>query len=549
MKNLIFLISILLITNGLSNKTFSQNHEKQFDKILSEQNFENSPGFAVLVAKNNEVIYRKAFGYANLELDVSMKPENIFRIGSITKQFTACAILKLEEEGKLSLQDDITKFIEDYPTHGHTITIEHLLTHTSGIKSYTSMKDWNAEMRKKDFTPEEMIDFFKNQPMDFAPGEKFQYNNSAYFLLGYIIEKASGKTYEEYLKETFFEPLGMSSSSYGNTSRVIKNRATGYMKKNGEYVNADFLSMTQPYAAGSLLSTVDDLFSWYTAVMNDKVISRENRLKAQSSNILNDGKPTGYGYGWFLGNIQGSPMIEHGGGINGYLTASLWLPEEKVFVTVFSNSNAKPPQSTAFKLAAAAIGKPFGRKEIEMEKEILKDYVGVYETDEQETRTIVFENDSLFYVYPSGNRTKLLPFGKDRFFVKNSFTEYTFNRNPQGEVVSLIAQGTGYLPLELNKTDKPVELKKEVELPNELLDKYQGKYELMPEFILTVTREGKQVFLQATGQMRGEIFASEPHRFFSKMVNAEFIFHLDEFGQVTGLTLLQNGEHKAKKIE
>jgi CubicO group peptidase (beta-lactamase class C family) len=549
MKNLILILSLFLAINTLPNSSLGQNPEKQFDKILSEQNFENSPGFAVLVAKNNEVIYRKAFGYANLELDVPMKPENIFRIGSITKQFTAAAILKLEEEGKLSLQDDITKFIEDYPTHGHTITIEHLLTHSSGIKSYTSMKEWDAEMRKKDFTPAEMIDFFKNQPMDFAPGEEFLYNNSAYFLLGHIIEKASGKTYEEYLKDTFFEPLGMTGTSYGNPSRVIKNRAAGYMKKNGEFVNAEFLSMTQPYAAGSLLSNVDDLFTWYTAVMNDKVISKENRVKAHTSFKLNNGKPTGYGYGWFLGNIQGSPMIEHGGGINGYLTASLWLPDEKVFVAVFSNCNAMPPQSTAFKLAAAAIGKPFDRKEIELDKNILQDYVGVYESDEQETRTVVVENDSLFYVFPSGNRTKLLPFAKDHFFTKNSFNEFVFERNTQGEVVSLTASGTGYLPMKLDKTDKPVEVKKEVELPDELLDKYLGKYELMPEFFLTVTRQGKRVFVQGTGQNPIEVFATEPHRFFAKIINAEIIFHPDESGLVTALTLIQNGEHKAKKIE
>ena len=179
----------------------------------------------------------------------------------------------------------------------------------------------------------------------------------------------------------------------------------------------------------------------------------------------------------------------------------------------------------------------------------LEDYVGVYESEEQEKRTLVVENDSLFYVYPEGNKTILLSFEKDRFFMKNGFNEFTFNRNAKGEVVSLTAKGTGYLPLELNKTDKPVEVKKEVELSDELLEKYLGKYELMPEFILSVTGEGKRVFVQATGQMKGEIFASEQHRFFSKMVNAEFIFHLDDNGDVTGLTLLQNGEHKAKKVE
>ena len=548
MKNLLFLFSLQVIITCLSNTVYSQHYEREFDKILNEQKFDNSPGYAVLVAKNDQVIYRKAFGYANLEQDVKLKPEHIFRIGSITKQFTACAILKLEEEGKLSLQDDITKFIADYPTHGHTITVEHLLTHTSGIKSYTSMMTWDAEMRKKDFTPEGLIKFFRNEPMDFAPGEKFLYNNSGYILLGYIIEKASGKPYEGFLKETFFTPLDMKNTSYDKTSLILKNRASGYQKKGDEFENADFLSMTQPYAAGSLLSTVDDLNKWYSAVMSDKVISKENRMKAHTSYILKDNKPTGYGYGWSLGNIQGSPMIEHGGGINGFLSASLWLPEEKVFVAVFSNCTGNPPESTAFKLAAAAIGKPFNYQELKLEKENLKEYIGVYESDEKETRTIVVDKDSLYYVYPAGNRLKLLPFGKDRFFIKDRFSEYTFNRNPKGKVVSLTAKGTGLLPLELHKTDKQVDVKKEVELPDELLDKYLGKYELMPEFILTITREGKRVFVQATGQMRGEIFASEPHRFFSKDVNAEFIFHMDLFDQVTSLTLLQNGEHKAKKI-
>jgi hypothetical protein len=341
----------------------------------------------------------------------------------------------------------------------------------------------------------------------------------------------------------------MKNSSYGNTTCIIKNRAAGYQGKGNEFENADFISMTQPYAAGSLLSTVDDLYKWYTAVMNDKVISKENRQKAHTSFKLNNGEHTGYGYGWFLGNIQDSPMIQHGGGINGYLTASLYLPEEKVFVAVFSNCNSMPPQTTAFKLAAIAIEKPFDWKEIKIGKEKLAEYVGVYETDDGEMRTVIVENDSLYYIYPAGNRAKLLPFDTDRFFMKNSFSKFTFNRNQQGKVVSLTGSDTGYLPTKLLKTDKAIELKKEIELPEELLEKYIGKYELMPEFILTVTCEGKRVFVQATGQSKEEIFASEPHRFFSKTINAEFVFHLNDSEQVTGLTLLQNGEYKAPKIE
>ncbi|MGM0619952.1 MAG: serine hydrolase, partial [Bacteroidota bacterium] len=537
------------VFKGFSIQAFSQNYEKQFDEILNEQNFENSPGFALLVAKNDEVIYRKAFGYANLEHEIKLQPEHIFRIASITKQFTACAILKLEEEGKLSLQDDITKFIEDYPTGGHEITIEHLLTHTSGIKNYTSNKEWNAEMSKKDFTTQEMIEFIKSAPPDFAPGEKYKYNNSAYFILGHIIEIVSEKSYEEYLNETFFTPLGMKSTLYGNTSRIVKNRVSGYHKKDDGFTNADYVSMTHTYAAGGLLSNAEDLFTWYEAVMSDKVISKENRLKAHTSYKLNSRKPTGYGFGWHLGNIQGKTMIRHGGGISGFSTSSLYIPEEKVFVAVFSNCDGISSKSTAFKLAATAIEKPFVWEEIPVKKRLLEDYEGVFESDEKEERSMIVENDSLMYVHPSGNRFRLIPFDKDRFFAKNSFNVYTFDRNQKGEVISLNVRGTGYQPDIYSKTDKPLEVKTELKLPENILKRYTGKYELMPDFIITVFKEGDKLFAQPSKQSEFEIIAYEENRFFSKAFPAEFIFQPDETGKVTQLIVLQGGEHVAKRIE
>ena len=180
---------------------------------------------------------------ADIELNVPMQSDMVFRIGSITKQFTAVCILQLMEQGKLGLQDEITKFIPDYPTQAHKITIEHLLTHTSGIMSYTGMKNFQDIIRK-DMKPEEIIDFFKNQPMEFAPGSKWNYNNSGYFLLGYIIEKVSGKTYPQYLEENIFKPLGMTNSFYGSNNKIIRNRASGYQPANEGTVNADIMSMT-----------------------------------------------------------------------------------------------------------------------------------------------------------------------------------------------------------------------------------------------------------------------------------------------------------------
>ena len=194
---------LILVTTSMS---FSQKLAKQFDQLLEAQYAADEPGATAIVAIDGEVIYHKAFGMANMELNVKMEPEMILEIGSISKQFTAVSILMLMEQGKLDLDDDITNFIEDYPTHGHHISIHHLLTHTSGIKSITSMESWTALWRN-DYEPNEFIDVFKNEPMDFAPGEEWRYNNSAYFILGVVIEKVSGQTYEEFVRPTFLNLL------------------------------------------------------------------------------------------------------------------------------------------------------------------------------------------------------------------------------------------------------------------------------------------------------------------------------------------------------
>jgi CubicO group peptidase (beta-lactamase class C family) len=446
---------ILTLTVTFSPGLYCQSIEDQFDNLLAEKFRDDEPGGTALVVQKGEVIYRKAFGKANLELDVDMRPEYIFRIGSITKQFTACGIMKLVEEGRLSLQDDITRYIEDYPTHGHTITIEHLLTHTSGIKSVTDMKEVTPELMKVDRTPEEIFDLFKKEPMDFAPGEQYHYNNSAYIILGYIIETLTGKTYEEYIDSVFFHALGMKHSYYGSTSRIIRNRAAGYQKRGDEFENADFLSMTLPYAAGGLLSNVDDLYTWYHAVMNGKVISRESLEKAQSSYKLNNGKSTGYGYGWLLGNIQGSPMVSHGGGINGYLTSSLYLPREEVFVAVFSNCDCNPPGNLAYRMAAITIGKPYQWEKIKLPEEMLKSYEGVYKSEFDGERIISLENGNLYSWLTGGTKFKILPYEEDQFFFEDALSTLEFKRSKKGKIISVVSKGTGRTII-WTLTDRPV---------------------------------------------------------------------------------------------
>ncbi|MEO8360919.1 MAG: serine hydrolase domain-containing protein, partial [Vicinamibacteria bacterium] len=213
----------------------------------------DKPGATVIVVKDGKTVFRQAYGMADLELGVPMKPEMVLRLGSITKQFTATAILMLAEEGKLSLQDPIEKYLPGYPTHDKVITIEHLLTHTSGIQSYTAIPGWMTSRIIVPMKPLELIDGFKNAPMTFDPGEKYLYNNSGFILLGAIIEKVSGMPYAEFVEGRIFKPLGMTSSYYGDTERIIKNRVPGYTDDDQVVKNMAYLSMTQPYSAGSLL--------------------------------------------------------------------------------------------------------------------------------------------------------------------------------------------------------------------------------------------------------------------------------------------------------
>ncbi len=546
------LILMLMLTSLSINSSAQTLNTKQltaeFDKMLSEKFKPGETGCAALVAKNGQIIYQKAFGMANLELNVPMQPDMVFRIGSITKQFTAVAILQLMEQGKLSLQDDITKFIPDYPTQAYTITIEHLLTHTSGIKSYTGVPDIMKNIRM-DMKPEELIAQFKNQPMEFAPGTKWNYNNSGFFLLGYIIEKVTGKSYAEYIQENFFTPLGMTSSCYGSDTKIIKNRAYGYQPGDDGVRNSDYCSMTQPYSAGSIMSTVGDLFKWHQAVHSYKLVKKETIDRAFTEYKLANGDGTGYGYGWFLSQLQGSPTIEHGGGIFGYLTSSIYLPEEDVFVALFSNSNGKSPDFTSFKMAALAIGKPLQTAEIKLDEATLDQYVGIYTNDKKREVTITREGTQLSAMLSGAGSRKMFAIEKDKFILEDAFMYATFSRDGKGKVVSFVSDDRGKLDT-WNLTEKKIEEKKSISVDEVILEKYVGQYELQPGFIITFTREGNRLYTQATGQPKFEVFAESETKFFLKVVDAKVEFVPDADGKVNKMILNQGGQTmEAKRIK
>ncbi len=424
----------------------TQDLSSQLDSIVAKARIDG-PGYAIQIDQNGQNLYTKAVGYANLELEVPMSNAHIFRIGSITKQFTAVAILKLAEEGKLSLSDPIEKHISDYPTLGKTIRIEHLLNHTSGIKSYTSLEHWDAETRKKDFTVTELIDYFKNEPMDFDPGDRFKYNNSGYILLGHIIELVSGTSYADYLTENFFKPLNMRSTSYGEHGRLIKNRASGYAQDDqGKLQNAPYLSMSQPYAGGSLLSTTDDLSKWYHAIFSDSLISKESREKAHSPFTLNNGELSNYGYGWTLTSYKDLKIIQHGGGINGFSSASAYIPAKQTFITVLANSSSLNPNKLLQKLAATAIGLPIQQpKSIQVPVAQLRSYEGDYTLSPALTIHIKVQGEELIAQATGQPSFALIPIEEHTFFVEEIEAKVVFNLENK-EVQSLtLHQGGAHL--------------------------------------------------------------------------------------------------------
>ncbi|MFO7695396.1 MAG: serine hydrolase [Vicinamibacterales bacterium] len=522
------------------------------DQLFRAATKPGDPGVAVIVVRKGQTLYRAAHGMANLELGVALQPDHVFRIGSVTKQFTSAAIMMLAEEGKLAVTDSITKFLPDYPTQGKTITVEHLLTHTSGIQSYTDMPKWR-NMFRQDMPLTELIDLFKNEPMQFEPGARWRYNNSGYILLGAIVEKVSGKKYADFVQERIFTPLGMKDTRYDVTDQIIPRRAAGYGRTGDRIVNAQYLSMTQPYAAGSLISTVDDLAKWDAALTAGRVINAESLAKCFASHKLASGSESGYGYGWSIGRYEGRAVQEHGGGIHGFRSYVLRIPSDGVYVAVLSNmaAAAPSPEMLARLAAAIAIGKPLvNPTPVTLAPEQLDAYTGRYVTAPGARLGVSREGARLFVQGGDGPKTEIVPAGNDVFFVRDTFRRFTFQRDAAGKYERFEVDDWGPQPPAIRDNTPEPPARSAIELDPSVLKAYVGEYELAPGFVLAVTLEGNRLMTQATGQGKVEVFPSSPTEFFLKVVNAQITFVNDSSGAVTGLVLHQGGrDMPAKKIK
>ena len=520
---------------------------RQLEKLTSDE----LPGIAVLVARDGKIVYEAGFGFADLERKTRVGPETKFRIGSVTKQFTAAAVLRLVDQGKLALTDPLEKFFPGF-ARGGEITLHHLLTHTSGIHSHTGKPEFLGRVTQP-ITPAELIAWFCDDPADFAPGAGFLYNNSGYFLLGEIVAQVSGKSYAAFLREAFFEPLGMNDTGVFVNSTLPPGMALGYTVTAGKPSPALDWDMSWAGGAGALYSTVGDLFRWSEALFGGKVVS----AGAFNQMITPVKLPPGvdgmrYGYGLVLAAVDRLPTIGHNGGLNGWSSELMRLPEQKC--TVIALANALPPvagrapaavtRSIVAKFLAAEIAAvPPLQENHAVDRKTYVDFVGRYDYKDA-VMTVTVEGDRLFSQLTGQARFEIFPSAPDEFFWKITDAQVVFLRNEKKEVVAAKHSQGG------NTFRAPRLTSSALKLTDAELDAIVGRYRYGPGVVMTVTRDGDLVFAQLTGQPKLPLFPKSATNFEWRVVPAKVSFVKDAEGRVTHAVHTQNGTtFEAPKIK
>jgi len=395
---------------------------------------------SVLVAQGGKVLLNKGYGSANLEWDIPDSPQTKFRLGSLTKQFTAAAILLLEERGKLRTDDLVTKYLPDAPASWAKITLANLLTHTSGIPNFTSFPDYSTTQATPT-TPEQLVARFRDKPLNFQPGEQWEYSNSGYVLLGYLLEKITGQRYQDFVRDNLFAPLGMTESGCDSRAAIILHRASGYSPGADGPVNAGYIDMSVPFSAGALYSTTEDLWRWEQGLFGGKVLTPAS-LKKMTTPFKND-----YAYGLAVRTAHGYTVIEHGGGIEGFNTQLAYDPDRKLAVIVLGNLNGGAPGEIAGELMSLLHGErvvlPSERKEMTVSTDVLRQYVGTYQLAPTFSIVITLEGNRLMSQATNQPALPLFPESETSFFLKAVDAQIEFTKNDKGEVTSLTLRQGG----------------------------------------------------------------------------------------------------------
>jgi CubicO group peptidase (beta-lactamase class C family) len=484
---------------------------------------------AVLVARGDQVILSKGYGFANLEWSIPNTPSTKFRLGSVTKQFTAAAILLLAEQGKLTLEDPVKKHWPNAPAAWDAITIFHLLTHTSGIANATNDADF-LRWKMHPSTPAQTLGHVRDKPLDFEPGARMSYSNSGYVLLGLLVERVSGRSYADFLRDSIFKPLGMNDSGYDVSAAILPQRAAGYSPG---MVNAPYTDMTVPHGAGALYSTTEDLLRWTQGLFGGRLLSTTS-LEKMTTPFKDD-----YAFGVRVSNAGGQKSISHGGAIEGFNTLLTYYPDSKVTVAVLANMNGNAPTQLAGQLGTIAHGETVRlsaeRTSIELPREKLDRFTGSYELAPTATMRITVVGNQLQSQLGAQPVMPLFAESETVFFARVVEAEITFELDASGTATALVLRQNGQ-----ERRAPRVAERTEIALPPAVLSRYTGTYRLQPGFDLVITFENGQLMSQATGQPKAPLFAEAENKFFLKAANAQIEFVRDG-ERVTELVLKQGG--------
>ncbi len=571
------LLAVLLLI-AIPAVLVAQDKQQKIDELISAYNQFGQFNGSALVAENGKVLLKKGYGLANMEWNIPNQPDTKFRLGSITKQFTATLILQLVEQGKIKLDGKLSDYLDTYRKDtGNKVTIHNLLTHTSGVPNYTALPGFFQNVSRNPYTVTDFVQRYASGDLEFEPGTKFNYSNSGYFLLGAIIEKITGKPYEQVLKENIFDPVGMKNSGFDHYDRIIEKRASGYIKTLKGYENAPYLDMSIPYSAGSLYSTVEDLFLWDQALRGDKLLAEKSKQLMFTPNLSN------YGYGFAIVSAKLGPnkfevpTIQHDGGINGFNTTIVRMPRENNLIVLLDNtSQGRYLEAMTAGIASILYGQPYDAPKRSIAETLMKtistsgittaikqyrdlkatkpneyDFSeGVLNTvgyqllqmDKKPEAIEVFKlnvelypnsfntYDSLGEAYMVSNNNELA--------IANYKKSVELNPNSQSGIRAL-ARLTG--------SSSSI---KETTVDPKVLESYVGDYELTPNLVLNVTIDNGKLMGQATGQSKVQLYPSSETEFFLKAIDAQVTFVKDQQGKVTHLILHQNGRNMdAKKIK
>ena len=531
----IILINLLVSVNlQAQEKNKIPGLDNFISNIFKKLQIDTMPGASVLVAQNGDIIYQKGFGYADIEKKIPVTPDTKFKIGSISKQFTAVAILKLQEEGKIKIKDKLSKYIPDFP-RGNEVTIYQLLTHTSGIHDYSSQP--NFEMTNP-VTPQALLDIIKKLPYDFNPGERYLYNNSGYVILGYIVSQLSGKTLSEYLNETFFKPLGMKNTGIYETNIALNNEAQGY-SVNGEVVKkADFQEMSWALGVGNIYSTTKDLFKWNEAIFNGKVLSNATLKTAFTKTVLNSGGKVDYGFGWFLSTNRGLEFIQHSGVSNGFFSYLERQQENKLTVCVLINSLPAPeginPILNGQAISEFILQNKMEKQEIGASKivseNVLKKYVGRYNYGQGMAMLVTLKDKQLFGQMTAMEASPLMPISENEFYFKARNAKIKFVSDTSLIVDRLFQYQDGlFFEATRLKDETPVKINPD------FFDKLTGKYDFGNNYVIEIIKENEKLFVLTPYMPKYELLPTSELDYFAMEVASKISFILNKEGKAESL--------------